>query len=85
MAQDTGTPQTVAIHYQRGGRGPFSTLRTVTLSDPEGYFDVRAGFPAGGNVRLAYTFPTSDPLAPAGQLGTTIYSRLVSLTTPRTS
>jgi hypothetical protein len=40
MALDSGEAQSVAIQLQPGGHGPFSTLKTVTLSSPEGYFDV---------------------------------------------
>jgi hypothetical protein len=59
MALDGGDPQTVAIQLQCGGHGPFSTLKTVTLSSPEGYFDVSVAFPASGKVRLAYAFPAA--------------------------
>jgi hypothetical protein len=80
MALDSGASQSVAIQLQRGDHGPFSTLKTVTLSSPEGYFDVHAGFSASGRVRLAYTFPSADPFLSLGELGTTIYSRYVSVT-----
>jgi hypothetical protein len=80
MALDSGEAQSVAIQLQPRGHGPFSTLKTVTLSSPEGYFDVPVGFPASGQVRLAYTFPSADPFLAARELGTTFYSRSVSVT-----
>jgi hypothetical protein len=80
MALDSGASQSVAIQLQRGDHGPFSTLKTVTLSSPEGYFDVHVGFSASGRVRLAYTFSSADPFLPPGELGTTIHSRSVSVT-----
>jgi hypothetical protein len=59
---DTGATQTVKIQFQRRSRGPFSTLRTVTITDRHGYFDLRMKFPASGTVRLAWAYPTSDQL-----------------------
>jgi hypothetical protein len=79
MNLDTGQAQTVAIQLQAGGHGPFQTVRTVRLSGSATYFDVHVAFPSGGNVRLAYTYPASDPFLPTGVAGTTITSRLVKL------
>jgi hypothetical protein len=59
---DTGDSQTVQIQFQRGSHGPFTTLRTVTVTDPHGYFDVRMNFPASGTVRIAWAYPASDGL-----------------------
>jgi hypothetical protein len=59
---DTGDPQTVQIQFQRGSRGPFTTLRMVAVNDPRGYFDVRMSLPASGTVRLAWNYPISDQL-----------------------
>ncbi|MGH2866945.1 MAG: hypothetical protein ACRDNK_05170 [Solirubrobacteraceae bacterium] len=80
MALDSGQSQSVAIQLQRGGHGPFSTLKSVPLSSPAGYFDLPVVFPASGRVRLAYTFPSGDSFLPVGEPGTTIYSRSVSIT-----
>jgi hypothetical protein len=66
---DTGLPQRVAIQFQSGGRGPFKTVKALTLLDPYGYFDVRMKFRTSGVVRLAW----SD------RHGPTIYSRTVSI------
>ncbi|MGZ4229555.1 MAG: hypothetical protein ACXVS6_24205, partial [Solirubrobacteraceae bacterium] len=59
---DTGDTQTVQIQFQRGSRGGFTTLRTVTVTDPHGYFDLRMSFPGSGTVRLAWDYPVSDRL-----------------------
>ncbi len=69
--------QSVQIQFQpRSGRA-FSTLETVPITNPDGYFDVRVKFPSGGTVRLAYTYPKGDVLlTPPSQ---TIYSRHVQV------
>jgi hypothetical protein len=59
---DTGSSQLVQIQFQRGSKGAFKTLRTVTVSNPHGYFDLRMRFPGSGTVRLAWAYPTSDQL-----------------------
>lgn len=60
---DTSESQTVAIQLQSAAHGPFSTVRTVTISNPGAscYFDVRVKFPASGTVRLGWSYPTHDP------------------------
>ncbi len=79
-----GTPQQVQIQFQRGSHGAFTTLRTVTITSPRGYFDLHMTFPAGGSVRLAWSYPPSDPLltpsfiTPGAQ--DTVYSRTVKVT-----
>ncbi len=81
---DSGTPQQVQIQFQRGSRGAFRTLRTVTINSTRGYFDLHMTFPAGGSVRLAWTYPKKDPLLSQGQVsppqGGTVYSRTVRVT-----
>ena len=67
---ETGKPQRVAIQFQGASGGAWKTVKTVTLTDPYGYFDVYATFPATGHVRLAW----SDPHGPE------IYSRTVGIT-----
>ena len=74
-------PQTAQIQFARGGSGAFTTLRTVTISNPNNcYFDIRMKFPGSGTVRLAYTYPT-DPLLlfPPAVEGATMYSRSVGI------
>jgi hypothetical protein len=55
----------VQIQFRSGGAGAFKTLRSVSLDDPHGYFDVLVAFPSSGGVRLAWSYPN----------GQTIYSR----------
>ncbi|HEX3830720.1 MAG TPA: hypothetical protein VHW04_02055 [Solirubrobacteraceae bacterium] len=76
MARDGQGPQTVAIQLQTGGHGAFKTIRTLNAT---GYFDVHQAFTRSGNVRLAYTYPATDPFLPVGFAGTTAYSRIVKL------
>ncbi len=81
---DTGSGQQVQIQFQRGSRGAFSTLKTVTITSSRGYFDLRMSFPASGSVRLAWSYPHSDLLLTPGQTGppegSTAYSRTVKVT-----
>ena len=60
-----GTPQQVQIQFQRGSRGAFTTLRTVTITSPRGYFDLHLSFPASGTVRLAWSYPGERSAADA--------------------
>ncbi len=59
---DTGKPQTVLIQYQRGGRGAWSTVSSVTFTNPSSscYFTRQVKFPASGSVRLSYSYPAND-------------------------
>ena len=61
----------VQIQFQRGSRGGFSTVKSVRINNPEGYFDVRVRFAASGGVRLRWTGPNGFG---------TIYSRHVQIT-----
>ena len=78
-----GTPQQVQIQFQRGSRGAFTTLRTVKLTSPRGYFDVHLTFSAGGTVRLAWSYPANDPLLTPSLIAPgdpdTVYSRSVKV------
>jgi hypothetical protein len=75
-AIDTGAAQSAKIQFQRGSRGSFTTLKTLNITDPRGYFDTHVTFPASGTVRLIWTYPTGDALLPAGSA----YSRHVQVT-----
>jgi hypothetical protein len=68
---ETGSAQRVAIQFEPRGSPRFSTIRTVTLASPRGYFDVRQAFPGPGTVRLSWSYPH----------GGTIFSRLVAVST----
>ncbi|MGP0050741.1 MAG: hypothetical protein ACLPZR_18105 [Solirubrobacteraceae bacterium] len=69
MATDGDGPQRVAV--QLNGK----TLQTVNVTGSTGYFDIHMKFPRSGTVRLAWTYPSSDPMLPIGDLGQTVYSR----------
>jgi hypothetical protein len=71
-----GAPQTVAIQFEPSGGSTFTTVSTVTLTNPSGYFDTQVAFPGAGTVQLAYTYPAMDMLMSPG---TTIYSRAVTI------
>lgn len=80
--QDTGRQQSVSIQFRRSPQGRFRTIRTVSITDPSGYFDVRVKFPASGAVRLAWAYPAGDPrlqdvLDPANRW---IHSRTADIT-----
>jgi hypothetical protein len=72
-----GTSQTVEIQFAPKGSHTFTNVQMVTITNPEGYFDVHIPFTRSGTVRFSYEYPMSDlMLAP----GTTIYSRSVAIT-----
>ena len=78
---DAGEPQTAQIQFARRGSTRFTTLRTITIGNPNDcYFDVRMRFPGRGTVRLAYTYPFgSQLLSPPALGGSTVYSRWVGI------
>ncbi len=65
-----------AKRYPSGAIGPVLILlnghavRSVKITNPAGYFDVRVTFPRSGTVQLAWTYPQ----------GPTVYSRSVKIT-----
>ncbi len=73
---DTGKAQSVLVQFQPGSKGAFTTVDTVAISNAHGYFDVHLAFPGSGTVRLAWTYPTGDPLLSGG----TVFSRSVKIT-----
>ena len=76
----TRTAPTAEIQMQRNGHGRWTTIRTVTLSTVTGYFDIHMKLPYSGNLRLAYTYPQSEPFLPTSLAGSTIYGRTVKIT-----
>jgi len=66
----TASAQSVQIQFSSGSRGPFRTIKTVSVTNPRGYFDIRMTFPRSGAVRTSWRYPS----------GQTIYSRTVSVT-----
>jgi hypothetical protein len=79
MARDGHGPQSVAIQFQPSGHAVYDTVRTVEITQPGGYFDLRLKFASSGNVRLAYTYPSQDAFLPVGVAGTTVTSRSVAI------
>jgi len=79
-----GTAQQVQIQFQQGSSGAFTTLKTVTITNSRGYFDLRLTFPASGTVRLAWSYPANDPLLTPSLITPddpdTVYSRSVKVT-----
>ncbi len=73
---DTGQAQSAQIQFQTGSSGAWKVIDTVAITNSKGYIDVHLALPASGAVRLAWTYPTSDPLLGGG----TVYSRTVSVT-----
>ena len=73
MQRDANGPQTVSIQLND------ETIRTVRATEPRGYFDLRMRFATSGTLRLAYTYPSSDPFLPLGVAGSTVYSRSVKI------
>ena len=69
MTKDGAGTQTVAI--QLNGQ----TIKTLNVTGAAGYFDIKMKFPKSGTVRLAYTYPKSDPFLPTTDLGHTVFSR----------
>jgi hypothetical protein len=69
MAHSTA-PQVAQVQFQAAGGGPFTTVKRVTLTDSNGYFDTLVTFPASGNVRITWSYPH----------GETIHSRTVPIT-----
>jgi hypothetical protein len=70
-------PETVDIQFKPSSGGSFTTLKTITVTDPHGYLDTRVSFPGSGTVRLSYTYPSDDPLLSPGD---TVFSRNVRIT-----
>lgn len=67
--RQTHRPQTVEIEFKRAGSRSWRTLSSVTITDPNGYFDVARVFHSAGSVRLAWRYPH----------GPRIFSRTVAL------
>ena len=67
----THKAQRVEIQFKPASASAFKTVRTVTLTDRYGYFDVLVKFPGSGNgqVRTAWTYPN----------GPQVFSRTVDI------
>ena len=73
-------PPTVEVQMQKGDDGSWTTIQTVAVSSATGYFDIRSMLPYSGRLRLAYSYPQTEPFLPTGVPGTTIYGRAVTVT-----
>jgi hypothetical protein len=61
--------QQAQIQFKPSSAGGYRTVRTVTLTDRYGYFDVLVKFPGSGSVRTAWRYPK----------GPRVFSRAVSI------
>jgi hypothetical protein len=68
-AHTVAGPQQVRIQFGRPGSS--ATIRTLTITNPRGYFDVRLSFARTGYVRTSWSYPVGGP---------TVTSRLVRVT-----
>ena len=66
----THRPQVVQIQFHPRSGGPFRTVSSVTITNRHGYFEVLHTFPASGDVRLQWRYPS----------GETVFSRTAALT-----
>lgn len=69
-------PESVEVQFAPTGSDAFTTVATVPITDPHGYFDTHLTFPGSGTVRLTWAYPADDLLLPAGYR---VYSREVSI------
>ncbi len=72
-----GEAQAVQIQFAAGSSSNYMTLKTVTVTDQNGYFDTHAAFPGSGTVRLTWTYPADDALLAPGYPA---FSRHVKIT-----
>jgi hypothetical protein len=80
VALSSSSQRTVSIQMQKGGKGNWTTIQTVTVAKKTGYFDVHSKLPYSGNLRLSYTYPQSETLLPNNVAGSTIVGRTVKVT-----
>ena len=66
----THAPQRAHLEFRASSAGAFQTVKTLTITDADGYFDTPVSFGQTGTLRLAWTYPH----------GPTIYSRSVTVT-----
>jgi hypothetical protein len=49
-------PQHVRIEFD-SGKGGFRSIKTVPITNRNGYFDTSVRFPSSGTVQLAWSYP----------------------------
>lgn len=59
-AADGYGAQYVQIQFAPGSSNSWTTLKTLQVTDPHGYFDTGVTFPSSGSVRIAWTYPPLD-------------------------
>jgi hypothetical protein len=57
--------QYVQIQFAPGSSRSWSTLKVLQITDPRGYIDVSVPIPSSGSVRLAWSYPPTDPALPS--------------------
>jgi hypothetical protein len=61
---DADALQRVRIEFRATASDAWAAVRTVTIRNPEGYFQARVVFPSSGSVRLAWTYPSGFAFLP---------------------
>ena len=69
-----------AVQIQMQSGGTWKTIDTMTVNKSNGYFDTHLKLTTSGPMRLAYTYPETDPFLPVGDAGSTVYSRTLKVT-----
>jgi hypothetical protein len=69
-ARRTHRRQEAQLQFKPASGKDFSTIQTIALSNPHGYFEVRQAFASSGSVRLRWTYPN----------GQTVFSRTADIT-----
>jgi hypothetical protein len=67
--EQTGRVQRAQLQLSAGATQPFRTIRTISLSDPHGYFEIALRLAHSGRLRTAWSYPD----------GQRIYSRTVTV------
>ncbi|HWF72158.1 MAG TPA: hypothetical protein VG186_02365 [Solirubrobacteraceae bacterium] len=78
-ARDTGSVPPVDIQFEPASHGPWTTVRTVTVSGSASAFDVSIRFGGSGSVRLRWSYPAGFAHLPPGT-PRTITSRVQRIT-----
>ncbi len=58
--KQTHRAQQVQVQFAARGSTRFSTLRTVTIASPHGFFETTETFPGSGSVRLRWSYPNGS-------------------------
>jgi hypothetical protein len=77
--RDTGSAPRVEIQFQPSSAGAWTTLRTVTINNSAGYFEVPVAFPSTGSVRLLWRYPSRFAFLPS-VAPATVSSRIQNIT-----